>query len=209
LYKEKGAQIVALIISISNIPEMEPLTCSSVSDMALPSERGDLNRHHAASASDCQVVTTETHDYQQVSQSYCGFGIESIWQEFDSRKRSAEYHLNKVRECLHYFKGPDDATTALECQDVVLGQHAVNKDSQYQWHLKVEYDKAARDLIVMENILKILMSNDSSAAEVRSHFASAAMSLVVPFDPFRSKSVPILLNNPATCSLTNVNEPLL
>lgn len=73
-------------------------------------------------------------------------------------------------------------------KDVVLGHQAVNGDSQYQWHLKVEYDKAARDLIAMENILNILKSSDSSTAEVRNHFAKAAMSLVVPFNPSRSES---------------------
>lgn len=95
---------------------MEQLAHSSVSDTALPTERCDLNRHHAASALDYRVITRETHDHCQVSQSYRGFGVELVWQEFDSRKRSAEYHLNQVRERLYYLKGPDDETIAMECQ---------------------------------------------------------------------------------------------
>ncbi|KAG8670755.1 hypothetical protein FPOAC2_04054 [Fusarium poae] len=159
---------------------MEPLMRSFPPDMALSNERGDMNRHHAASASDSGVVTRAAHDYQQVPQSYHGFGDESIWQDFSSKKRSAEYHLNKVSECLYSLEGPDGEITVMERQDVVcLGQHDVNRNSQCPWRLKVEYDKATRDLIAMENILNILKSSNSSTAEVGSHFVKAVTSLTI------------------------------
>ncbi|KAM5528201.1 hypothetical protein FOXYSP1_19470 [Fusarium oxysporum f. sp. phaseoli] len=152
--------------------------------MALFGERRNLNLNPTSSESESGVTARGD---QQTPRNYQAFTEASMWQDFDSRKRSAEYHLNKSLEFLHGFQGTNEGPAGMERQGIKvstevvhgLDRESINKSSQSQWRLKVEHDKATRDLIAMEDILSMFKSILANTTEVGSHITKAGIYLTI------------------------------
>ncbi|KAM0513618.1 hypothetical protein ACHAPE_007668 [Trichoderma viride] len=108
-------------------------------------------------------VSTGTNDHQRTPDIDCGFDEVALWTEFEVRKRSAEWHLGQYLKFWDRCEEADGDPAALGHNknvnqlDKRLFETNATKD---RWRLKVEHDKAIRDLLRIQNIFQILVADE-------------------------------------------------
>ncbi|KAM0454823.1 hypothetical protein ACHAPV_008196 [Trichoderma viride] len=108
-------------------------------------------------------VPTGTNDYQRIPNIDGSFEEVALWEEFEVIKRSAEWHVGQY---LMFW----DRCQRADGDPAVLGHDKVQNQlderlfksngSKDRWRLKVEHDKAIRDLLTMQRILNILVADE-------------------------------------------------
>lgn len=138
-------------------------------------------------------VSTGTNDHQRMPDIDCGVDEVALWEEFEVRKTSAEWHLGQYLEFWDRCEDVDgdpavlsQNKSKLKTQDshtqkqvwincVVLAD--VNQlderlfetnGTKDRWRLKVEHDKAVRDLLRIQNIFQILVADEERITAFRS-----------------------------------------
>lgn len=130
-------------------------------------------------------VSTGTNNHQRTPDIDCDFDEVALWTEFEVRKRSAEWHLGQYLEFWDRCEEADGDLAALShrksklktqdprTQKQVWINYVVMADvnqlderlfetnaTKDRWRLKVEHDKAIRDLLRIQSIFKILVADE-------------------------------------------------
>lgn len=130
-------------------------------------------------------VPTGTNDYQRIPNIDGSFEEVALWEEFEVIKRSAEWHVGQYVMFWDRCQRADGDPAVLghdkgklKTQDrhtqkhmwincvVIAVQNQLDErlfksnGSKDRWRLKVEHDKAIRDLLTMQRILNILVADE-------------------------------------------------
>ncbi|KAK1246338.1 hypothetical protein MKX08_000140 [Trichoderma sp. CBMAI-0020] len=108
-------------------------------------------------------VSTGTNGHQRIPGVDHSFDEVALWEEFEVIKRSAEWHVGQYLKFWDRCEKADGDPAALGHSkrrnqlDESLFKSNGSKD---RWRLKVEHDKAIRDLLTVQRILNILVADE-------------------------------------------------
>ncbi|EHK44678.1 hypothetical protein TRIATDRAFT_88387 [Trichoderma atroviride IMI 206040] len=124
-------------------------------------------------------VPTGTDDHQRIPGIDRSFDEVALWEEFEVIKRSAEWHVGQ------YIKFWDRCENA-DGDPAVLG-HSKRRNqldeslfksngSKDRWRLKVEHDKAVRELLTIQRIFSILVADEERITGYRCYGIVSSLS---------------------------------